>query len=67
METALRELLEPEDAAAVKRALDSLELERAVQELLDRNRRALLRLEHLQTERTIADSAVEPGSEEWDT
>lgn len=68
LEDELRELFPPEDAAAVKSALDTLHLENAVQELLDRNRRALLRLEHLQHERIINDDApVEQGSEEWDT
>ncbi|KAG6884861.1 hypothetical protein C0993_007726 [Termitomyces sp. T159_Od127] len=67
LESELHELLPPEDAAAVKSALDVLQLEAAVQELLDRNRAALLRLEHLQTERMIADAPVEEGSEEWDT
>ncbi|KAG6891114.1 hypothetical protein C0995_014204 [Termitomyces sp. Mi166 len=70
LENELRELFSPEEAAAVKGALDTLELEKAVGELLDRNRRALMRLEHLQVERIIKDgdgSVVEEGSEEWDT
>ncbi|KAH0590225.1 hypothetical protein H2248_000397 [Termitomyces sp. 'cryptogamus'] len=67
LENELRELFPPEEAAAVKSALDTLELENAAQELLDRNRRALIRLEHLQVERIINDGELEEGSEEWDT
>lgn len=64
-------LLPPEEVEAIKAALDSLELEDAVQELLDRNRKALQRLEELQFLRLIKDgggsSAADEGSEEWDT
>ncbi|KAH9945633.1 hypothetical protein B0H21DRAFT_694088, partial [Amylocystis lapponica] len=67
---ALEGLLSPEDVAAVKSALGTLELEIAVQELLDRNARALARLEELQLMRLGKDdggtSKVEHGSEEWD-
>jgi hypothetical protein len=55
---------------AFKSTMESLELEAGVQELLDRNRRALERLEVLQAKRLGAQnggsSVVEEGSEEWD-
>lgn len=63
-------LLSPEQVAGVKKALGSLELERAVEELLQRNARALATLERLQAERLIGKDGykdVEVGSEEWDT
>ncbi|EMD41595.1 hypothetical protein CERSUDRAFT_120619 [Gelatoporia subvermispora B] len=67
---ALDGLLSPEEMAAIKTGLGSLELENAVQELLDRNVRALRRLEELQLERLGqvggGESIVEVGSEEWD-
>ncbi|OCH92720.1 hypothetical protein OBBRIDRAFT_418786 [Obba rivulosa] len=68
--SALDGLLLPEDVAAIKAGLSTLELENAVQELLDRNVRALRRLEELQLERLGqaegGASIVEVGSEEWD-
>jgi hypothetical protein len=71
IESELEELLPPDEAKDVKAALGSLELENAVQELLERNRRALIRLEELQRQRLIADgggsSTAAEGSEEWDT
>ncbi|KAG6918664.1 hypothetical protein DXG01_012481 [Tephrocybe rancida] len=69
LERELNELLPPDEAAAVKAALDTLELQRAVHELLDRNRSALVRLEQLQNARLFKDGtiAAEEGSEEWDT
>ncbi|KAG6820353.1 hypothetical protein H0H93_001798 [Arthromyces matolae] len=70
LEQELRELFSPEEAAEVKGALDTLELENAVQELIDRNRRALINLERLQVERLIKGgdrSVLKEGSEEWDT
>ncbi|TEB39105.1 hypothetical protein FA13DRAFT_443172 [Coprinellus micaceus] len=62
-------LLPPEDVKALKEALGSLELERAVQTLLDRNALALKRLGELQTRRLSNPDVkpVEEGSEEWDT
>ncbi|KAH7929363.1 hypothetical protein BV22DRAFT_1057123 [Leucogyrophana mollusca] len=63
-------LLTPEQTASLKEALGSLELEDAVQELLDRNNRALSRLEELQTLRLMKEGGftpVEEGSEEMDT
>ncbi|KDQ54889.1 hypothetical protein JAAARDRAFT_38005 [Jaapia argillacea MUCL 33604] len=70
MESALQGLLDSEQVAALKSVLGSLELEQAVQELLDRNGRALIRLEELQIERlgssTGGSTTVEVGSEEWD-
>ncbi|OBZ79654.1 hypothetical protein A0H81_00373 [Grifola frondosa] len=66
----LESLLPPEEVKAIKSALGSLELETAVQELLDRNSRALKRLEELQLARLGQEgggsSTVEVGSEEWD-
>ena len=71
IETELEELLPPDQVPDVKAALASLELENAVQELLERNRRALTRLEELQRLRLSADgggtSVAVEGSEEWDT
>ncbi|CCL98399.1 uncharacterized protein FIBRA_00394 [Fibroporia radiculosa] len=68
-ENALETVLPPDEAAAIKSAMGSLELEQAVQELLDRNARALLRLQRLQRERLGSDggglSVVEESSEEW--
>lgn len=64
-------LLPPEEVAVIKAALDTLELEEAVSELLERNRKALIRLEELQRKRLGSDgggsSEVAEGSEEWDT
>ncbi|KAF5377291.1 hypothetical protein D9615_006372 [Tricholomella constricta] len=70
LDSELQELLPPEDAATIKAALGSLELENAVQELLERNRAALVRLEELQIARLVGEgehSKAEEGSEEWDT
>lgn len=68
LEEALTELLPPEEVDVIKSALDSLELETAVQELLDRNARALLRLQKLQRKRLLKrEYAVAEGSEELDT
>ncbi|KAI0358990.1 hypothetical protein OH77DRAFT_1448294 [Trametes cingulata] len=66
----LEELLPQEEVEAIKAALGTLEMEQAVDELLQRNARALQRLEELQLERFRAQgegsSIVEVGSEEWD-
>jgi hypothetical protein len=63
-------LLAPDQAASVQDFLGTLELEVAVQELLDRCKRALVRLEELQLQRLGGEnggaSRVEVGSEEWD-
>lgn len=71
LDESLQALLPPEEVAAIKAALNSLELEQAVQELLDRNARALGRLEELQLIRLGSEGgglkSAEPGSEEWDT
>lgn len=65
---ALEGLLTPEQITNIKGALDSLELENAVSELLERNTRALARLEELQVERlSEGPKDVEVGSEEWET
>lgn len=68
-EEDLAELLPPEQVAALKEALGSLALEKAVQKLLERNQRALVRLGELQRLRMAAHPAAVPeeGSEEWDT
>jgi hypothetical protein len=71
VENSLNGILSESQIASIKAALGSLELEAAVQELLERNSRALDRLEVLQRKRLAAvDSAsgvVEVGSEEWET
>ncbi|KAJ4485515.1 hypothetical protein J3R30DRAFT_3696878 [Lentinula aciculospora] len=71
VDTELEELLPPDQVEAIKSGLGSLELEFAVSELLDRNKRALRRLQELQIERLMADgggsSRPQEGSEEWDT
>lgn len=68
LEEALTELLPPEEVDVIKSALDSLELEGAVQELLDRNARALVRLQKLQRKRLLRrEYVVAEGSEEFDT
>lgn len=69
-EEALEGLLSKEQIASLKSVLKSLELENAIQELLDRNTKALRRLEELQRQRLMKDGGfhpVEEGSEEWDT
>lgn len=69
-EASLEGLLPPENVASIMAALGTLELEEGVTELLERNRKALLRLEELQRIRLGADggaiSEVEEASEEWD-
>jgi hypothetical protein len=71
VDAELDELLPPDEVQNIKAALGSLQLENAVQELLERNRRALIRLEELQRLRLIADGGgsgvAEQGSEELDT
>ncbi|KAL6300249.1 hypothetical protein BKA93DRAFT_740856 [Sparassis latifolia] len=70
LSAVVESLLPPDQVAVIKAALGSLELEEAVQELLDKNARALVRLEVLQLGRFGAEgggsSVVEVGSEEWD-
>jgi hypothetical protein len=58
-----------EDVNYIKAALKSLELEKLVQQLLERNQRALVRLGELQKQRLTKhpSSTAEEGSEEWDT
>ncbi|KAJ7102439.1 hypothetical protein B0H15DRAFT_898690 [Mycena belliarum] len=67
---ALQDVLSPEAIESLKSVLGSLELENAVQELLNRNRKALQRLGQLQVERLRAaggrKSTVKEGDEEWD-
>ncbi|KAJ3761541.1 hypothetical protein EV360DRAFT_67768 [Lentinula raphanica] len=71
VDVELEELLPPEEVQAIKSTLGSLELEVAVAELLEKNKRALRRLQELQTERLMSDgggsSKPQEGSEEWDT
>jgi hypothetical protein len=71
VDEALDGLLSKEQIEGIKSTLGSLELEEAVHELLQRNRRALVRLEELQVARLGSEgggsSEVEVGSEEWDT
>ncbi|KAJ2959857.1 hypothetical protein NUW54_g14459 [Trametes sanguinea] len=63
-------LLPSEEVEAIKSALGTLEMEQAVDELLQRNAKALQLLEELQLERLreqgSGSSIVEVGSEEWD-
>ena len=65
----LEELLSPDEVVSIKAALNSLELEKSVQQLLERNQRALVRLGELQMQRLLKHPAsnAEEGSEEWDT
>jgi hypothetical protein len=69
-EDGLEGLLHSDEIAIIKSALGTLELEDAVNELLERNRKALARLEELQRLRIGNQdnglSEVEEGSEEWD-
>lgn len=63
-------LVAPEHAASLREFMETLDLEEAIQELLDRNMQALARLEVLQSQRLGGEgggtSQVEVGSEEWD-
>ena len=67
---ALDPLLEPDQLAPIQDLMRTLDLEVATQELLDRNTRALARLEELQSLRLGGEnggaSVVEVDSEEWD-
>lgn len=67
---ALDPLLEPDQEAPIQDFLSTLDFEVAIQELLDRNKRALSRLQELQLQRLGGEnggaSQVEVGSEEWD-
>ncbi len=65
----LEALLGPEEVDSIKAALNSLELENLVHQLLQRNQRALVRLGELQKQRLIDHPSIPPeeGSEEWDT
>jgi len=58
------------DLAPIQDFMETLELEASIQELLDRNKRALARLGELQSQRLGGEnggaSEVELGSEEWD-
>jgi hypothetical protein len=67
---ALDPLLERDQVAPIQDFMETLGLEVAIQELLERNKRALVRLEELQSQRlggeNGAASRVEVGSEEWD-
>lgn len=65
----LEALLPPEEVDSIKAALGSLELEKSVQKLLERNQKALERLGQLQRQRLINNpsSSAEEDSEEWET
>ncbi|KAJ7630459.1 hypothetical protein FB45DRAFT_915553 [Roridomyces roridus] len=67
---SLQDILSPEEIESLKSVLGSLELENAVQELLNRNRRALQRLGQLQVQRLKGPggrtSTVKESDEEWD-
>jgi hypothetical protein len=67
---ALDPLLEPDQEAPFQDFMSTLDFEVAIQELLDRNKRALSRLQELQSQRLGGEnggaSQVEVGSEEWD-
>jgi hypothetical protein len=67
----LEGLLPSDQVETLKDALNCLDLERAVNELLERNYRALQRLEELQKIRLSRpdgnSSSAEEGSEEWET
>ena len=69
IDASLDGLLSAEQIASLKEAMSSLEMENTVQELLDKNSRALARLGALQVDRlrNKGGAAVEVGSEEWDT
>jgi hypothetical protein len=71
IEQSLDGLLSLDQIRGIKSALGNLELEEAVQELLERNRKALERLEELQVARLASagggTTEVDVGSEEWDT
>ncbi|KAK7029635.1 hypothetical protein VNI00_014333 [Paramarasmius palmivorus] len=71
LDQELKELLPSHEVESLKASLQSLELELAVQELLDRNRKALERLQELQYRRLMGEgggsSTVQVDSEEWET
>lgn len=59
-------ILLPEDVAHIKSALGTLEMEEALEELLKKNGKALVRLEELQVQRLVSgESVVKEDSEEW--
>lgn len=64
-------LLPPEEVAAIKAAMGSVDLQLSVGELLEKNSKALKRLGDLQRLRLLnsrdKDRQVVEGSEEWDT
>lgn len=71
IDAQLEGLLPSDQVETLKDALSCLNLERAVNELLERNCRALQRLEELQKVRLSkpdsGSNPVEEGSEEWET
>ncbi|KAF7310506.1 hypothetical protein HMN09_00593100 [Mycena chlorophos] len=64
----LRDILAPSEIDALTSVLGNLQIESSVQELLERNRRALRRLAQLQTRRLRLEDGkpVKEGDEEWD-
>ncbi|KAG7450117.1 uncharacterized protein BT62DRAFT_991177 [Guyanagaster necrorhizus] len=71
VESELKDILPLEEVENIKAALNSLEMQSSVEELLERNRKALKRLEELQLSRLQKEdggtSVAEEGSEEWET
>ena len=71
IDEALEGLLSPDQVESLKSTLQSEALERAVDELLERNQRALQRLQELQYQRLIGpkggESRPAEESEEWET
>ncbi|KAK0208880.1 hypothetical protein DFS33DRAFT_1306171 [Desarmillaria ectypa] len=71
VESELKDILPPEEVENVKDALNSLQMQSSVEELLEQNRKALNRLEELQLSRLQKEdggtSVAEEGSEEWET
>ncbi|KIM47948.1 hypothetical protein M413DRAFT_61963, partial [Hebeloma cylindrosporum] len=69
LDSDIEAILPPEQVDSIKAALNSLELEKSVQTLLDKNQRALKTLEKLQFERLTNHPTTVPEehSEEWET
>lgn len=69
-EDSFKGLLDHDEVDSLKSAMEGLNLEASAQELLNRNSKALIRLEELQMQRLGRKGGfrgVEVGSEEWDT
>lgn len=63
-------ILSPEDVESLRSVLNDVQVLHSVEELLERNRKALLRLEELQFIRLdqgdAGSTVLEQGSEEWE-